>query len=92
MPRYRGYADDWFVEDKPVETLHDLYTRRLFAWGYLTRDGRCEWERSSLERLHEVTLMHYLVPIQKQLNEELIFDLGRKQYGDDWRRNPEGPA
>jgi hypothetical protein len=84
--------DDWFAEPKPVETLNDLYTRRLVAWGYLTKRGTCRWEMSALEQLHEVTLMHYLIPVQKQLNEELVFSMGRKQYGHDWTRNPEGPA
>jgi hypothetical protein len=85
--------DDWFTEPKPVETLHDKYTRRLKAWGYLYRDGITpDWEVKGLTRLHDTVLTSYLVPVVEQLNEDLIFDLGRRQYGHDWTRNPEGPA
>jgi hypothetical protein len=85
--------DDWFHEPAPAPTLNELYTRRLVAWGYLLTDKRtCSWEVSSAYKLYGSLLTHYLAPIQRQLNEDLIFDLGRRRYGHDWTRNPEGPA
>lgn len=78
--------DDWFQEPTPRPTKHELYGRRLRAWGWL-RGDRPAWEpRGAFASLMED---HYLPGLQRMLNQ----DLSRMFYGaPPWWMDPERPA
>lgn len=74
--------EDWFTEPDPEESLNDLYTRRLVAWGYITRRGETAWDRpvSAYDLLHT----YYVPQITSML--DMTLTLGPKS----WTLNPEG--
>ena len=77
-------TDDWFAEPKARESLHDLYTRRLTAWGYLDKRGRCAWEPRT-GSFFELLQSEYSSVVLDMFNSPLVF-------GRTWKDNPEGPA
>ncbi len=82
-------TDDWFAEPKPKESLNDLYDRRLVAWGWVTERGYCSWEAPKVGSFFSLLQNEYIALIKDQLNQPLLPGF---LYGNDWRRNPEGPA
>jgi hypothetical protein len=81
-------VDDWFAEPKPKESLNDLYDRRLVAWGYLDRSGRCAWEPPA-PGFTSILQAIYAPVVRRTLNESLFgFDVLKV----GWKANPEGPA
>jgi len=76
---------DWFVDEEDEETKHDLYTRRLVAWGWLRHDGQLPWEVGPLTQLTDLLRTYYIPALRNDLN--------RTHYGGPpWTANPEAPV
>jgi hypothetical protein len=83
--------DDWFTTPTPEPTLHELYTRRLTAWGYLTKRGETAWDRPVTSAFCALLEQEYSSHVIDMLNQQLVPGLVYG-YGNAWKRNPEGPA